>query len=286
MKLTRIIKNKMSGDDVRFLQTKLKEHGFYNGPISGYYSQDTLISITNFQRKLNIKPDGVITNITWSNLINYKKQIIADKDNFKYNLSLVTNNNLKIYDSNISDNNYFYIEETPKLNIWLKGSNSIYLHETQTWDKYVKSDVIYKSSPTYTICGYNENDNIWDGKVIRNYDDKYWSYHSPYTNLTKKLNMSSVSIEIKNYGQLIKIDNKFYTRTGLIINDNEVYNIEDKYWHKYSDKQIESLGKLIEYLISKWEIKKSNIDFNFNKDAKGVIIENLIQQDNLKNILI
>ena len=41
MKLTRVITLKMSGEDVKFLQSKLKEYGFFNNKIDGYFGQNT-----------------------------------------------------------------------------------------------------------------------------------------------------------------------------------------------------------------------------------------------------
>ena len=60
MKLKRQLTLKTSGEDVTFLQTKLKEHGFFNENIDGNFGQNLLVSVTNFQRSLGIKSDGIV----------------------------------------------------------------------------------------------------------------------------------------------------------------------------------------------------------------------------------
>ena len=40
MKLTRILTLKVSGEDVKFLQTKLKEYGFFTGKVDGHFGQN------------------------------------------------------------------------------------------------------------------------------------------------------------------------------------------------------------------------------------------------------
>jgi len=74
MKLQRILMLNMSGDDVKFLQQRLKDLNFYKGKISGNYTQDTLISVVNFQKDVGLKSDGVISLQAWSQLINYDKK--------------------------------------------------------------------------------------------------------------------------------------------------------------------------------------------------------------------
>ena len=65
MKLQRVLSLKMSGEDVKFLQTKLKELGFFNERIDSFFGQNTLVSVTNFQRAVNIKADGNVDTNTY-----------------------------------------------------------------------------------------------------------------------------------------------------------------------------------------------------------------------------
>jgi len=68
MKLKRTLKLGDSGEDVRYLQTKLKEKGLFTGKIDENFSQNLLISVTKFQKSAGIEVDGIVSHQTWSNL--------------------------------------------------------------------------------------------------------------------------------------------------------------------------------------------------------------------------
>jgi len=59
-KLSRVLKLKMSGDDIKWIQLRLKENGFYNHLVNGHFDQNTLISVTNFQRRFKLKTNGLV----------------------------------------------------------------------------------------------------------------------------------------------------------------------------------------------------------------------------------
>jgi N-acetylmuramoyl-L-alanine amidase len=49
-----------SGADVKTLQTKLKNWGYYKGPIDGVFGGGTFTAVKDFQRKNGLTPDGVV----------------------------------------------------------------------------------------------------------------------------------------------------------------------------------------------------------------------------------
>lgn len=57
-----------SGNDVTIVQTKLKNWGYYNGPVDGYYSAETFQAVKNFQAKNGLNADGVVGAQTWAAL--------------------------------------------------------------------------------------------------------------------------------------------------------------------------------------------------------------------------
>ena len=105
------------------------------------------------------------------------------------------------------------------------------------------------------------NDNLWDGKILKAYDDIYWSYHLGINKNSEELNSKSIGIEICNYGPLtLGKDSRFYNYVNKPINESDVVELETtfrgyKYWEKYTDSQIESLRKLIIYLKDRWAIE-------------------------------
>lgn len=149
----------------------------------------------------------------------------------------------------------YYQEENEK--------NTIYLHHTagghradwviSTWDTDDEVDKTGTKSPrsvatAYVIGGLstrNPKDNLFDGKVYRAFDDKYWAHHLGTTlSNNRTLNKESVAVEICNYGQLTKgTDGKFYTYVNTVVPSNMVVQLEKpfrghRYYHAYTDKQI------------------------------------------------
>lgn len=56
---------------VRTIQAALKEAGFYNGAIDGKVGQGTIRAITDFQRSVGLKADGICGRQTWQQLQGY-----------------------------------------------------------------------------------------------------------------------------------------------------------------------------------------------------------------------
>lgn len=303
MKLQRVIMLNMSGDDVRFVQTKLQEFGLFNGKIDGFFGQNLLVSITNFQRKVNIKADGIIGMQTWSQLVNYnpnpivveeKKPVVNPiKNDIPFTPSHIGEDGFMIYDCLLTD------EEYNKVDV---RKETIYLHHTAggsrpdwsigAWEKdYLKdkkgNPVLDKNGNpiplkvgTQYIIGRKSSstgDTLWDGKILRAFDDRYWAYHLGITTKNDELNSKSIGIEICSYGPLtIGKDGKFYNYVNKPIMESEVVELETpfrgyKYWERYTDTQIESTRKLILYLQNRWGIEIEKGIYNedwFNYDTK------------------
>lgn len=305
MKLQRVLMLKMSGEDVRFMQTKLKEFGFFKEKIDGFFGQNTLVSVTNFQRELGLKPDGVVGSMTWSNIINFEqkknsinelnktKPVVSTSQDIPFKVSYIGDNGLRIYDCPLNDDEYVK-KETKK--------ETIYLHHTAGgsrpdwsiggWEKdYVKDkngnpilDENGNLQPLRVGTSYvigrkssSTTDSLWDGKILKAFDDKYWAYHLGVNTKGEELNSKSIAIEICNYGPLtLAKDNRFYNYVNKPIDESEVVELENtfrgfKYYEKYTDTQIDSLRKLILYLKNKWGIKIEKGIYNeewFNYDKK------------------
>jgi N-acetyl-anhydromuramyl-L-alanine amidase AmpD len=113
-----------------------------------------------------------------------------------------------------------------------------------------------------------------DGEIVQGYSSKYWAYHLglkksvfdkhgvPY----KSLDKISIGIEICNWGQLEKIDGKFYNYVNREVPADQVIELPIpfkgyKYYHNYTDAQIESVKELL--LL--WK-QRYNIPLTFNSD--------------------
>lgn len=300
MRLKRPLKLKTSGEDVKFLQSKLKEFGFFTEKIDGFFGQNLLVSVTNFQRKLNLKVDGIVGPQTWSNLLHYNpnpEPVLLKVErpvDIAHSVSYIDNTGFKIYDHLLEDNEYVR-EETNKNTIWLHhtagGSRPDWT--ISGWEKdYLKNsngepilDDSGNLQPLKVATSYvigrkssSTGETLWDGKVLRTFDDKYWAWHLGISDqFSHQLNSRSISIEICNYGPLtIGKDGRFYNYVNKPISESDVVELEKefrgyKYWGKYTDAQLESTRKLILYLQSKWsiEIEKGIYDekwFEYNSE--------------------
>jgi len=273
MKLKRVLMSKMFGDDIKLMQTKLKQFEFFTDKIDGYFSQNTLIAVTNFQREIGIRADGVVGFQTWGNILSYgidKSEVdpILESNRSKdipNKISFIGDSGLQIYDNILSDDEY-YKKETQKNTIWLHhtagGSRPDWT--INSWEKDCNKDGDTLKVGTHFVIGRKSstsNDNLWDGKIIKAYDDIYWSYHLGINKNSEELNSKSIGIEICNYGPLtLGKDSRFYNYVNKPIDESDVVELETpfrgyKYWEKYTDSQIESLRKLIIYLKDRWAIE-------------------------------
>jgi hypothetical protein len=113
-----------------------------------------------------------------------------------------------------------------------------------------------------------------DGQIVQGFSSKYWAYHLglkqdiftkhkvPYQSLDK----ISIGIEICCWGQLTLKDGKFYNYVNREVPADQVCELEKpfkgyKYFHNYTDAQIESTKELL--LL--WK-EKYGIPLEYNED--------------------
>lgn len=65
MILTRILKVGLAGDDIKLLQERLTELGFFNGRISSKFDARTQNAVRDFQDNKGLNVDGTIGLSTW-----------------------------------------------------------------------------------------------------------------------------------------------------------------------------------------------------------------------------
>jgi len=58
----------MRNNDVGILQRKLKQWGYYDGGIDYIYGKETWLAVKEFQRKNNLRDDGIVGASTWGAL--------------------------------------------------------------------------------------------------------------------------------------------------------------------------------------------------------------------------
>ena len=151
----------------------------------------------------------------------------------------------------------------------------IYLHHTagapnadQVWQWWITD-----TTPIATCVVVDDS-----GEIVQGFSSKFWAYHLglktkhfsvmgvPYKNLDK----TSIGIELTNWGQLTQKNGKFYNYVGGEVPANQVCELENphrgyKYYHNYTDAQIQSVKEL---LIT-WK-EKYNIPLTYNEDIFGI----------------
>lgn len=286
MKLKRVLTLRMSGEDVTLLQKMLKEHGFFNERIDGNFGQNLLVSVTNFQRAIGTKADGVVGSITWNKLMNFGKPVLVQNE-IPYEISYVNQNGLTIFNYPLSSELY-YEEDTKKETIWLHntGGGSRPDWSVNGWTKEFEKDLSgnnvldqngrlkqLKSGVSYIIGrkSSSNDEKVWDGKVLNTFDDKYWAYHLGINNQSSlDLNSKSIGIEFCNYGPLtLGVDGRFYNSINKVVNEKDVVKLDKPfrgydYFERYTDSQLESARSLILYLINKHAIKIDGKIYNEN----------------------
>jgi len=71
MNISRLLVVGTVGDDVRFMQTKLSQLKFYNGPCNGVFDRVFFLSVQKYQSYKNLSPvDGKIGMMTWNAITN------------------------------------------------------------------------------------------------------------------------------------------------------------------------------------------------------------------------
>jgi N-acetyl-anhydromuramyl-L-alanine amidase AmpD len=286
MKLKRVLTLRMSGEDITLLQTMLKEHGFFNERIDGNFGQNLLVSVTNFQRAIGTKADGIVGSITWNKLKNYGMPVLVQNE-IPYEISYVNQNGLTVYNHSLSSDLY-YQEDVKKETIWLHntGGGSRPDWSINGWQKEFEKDLSgnlildqdgrvkpLKVGVSYIIGrkSSSNDEKLWDGKILNTFDDKYWAYHLGINNnQSLDLNSKSIGIEFCNYGPLtLGIDGRFYNSVNKVVNERDVVKLDRPYrgydyFERYTESQLESGRSLILHLINKHAIRIDGKIYNEN----------------------
>ena len=161
----------------------------------------------------------------------------------------------------------------------------IYLHHTagnanpygvyKDWEKNEE-----RVATCMVIGGKNSPDNSsWvDGEVIQGFPSKHWAFHLGLKESTfdkygvkyQSIDRISIGIEICNWGQLTLKNGKFYNYVNRQVPADEVCELETphrgfKYYHNYTDAQIEA----VKDLLLLWK-QRYNIPLTYYQDIWDV----------------
>lgn len=150
------------------------------------------------------------------------------------------------------------------------AGNSSGVNVVHDWD----NDKMGRVATCVVISGKGAK-NSPDGEIVQCFSSKHWAYHLgikkevfeahglPYKNIDKL----SIGIEICNWGYLTFKNGKYYNYVNREIPADEVTALDQPYkgfrfFHKYTDAQIESVRQLLEY----WkEIYAIDLSFDYSQ---------------------
>lgn len=275
-----LLKRGDSGEDVKLLQKRLGLKA------DGKFGPKTEEAVKDFQGSHGLFIDGVVGEET---------QVALFKDDLE-----------DLIDSQITVNQFDLLYMDP--DEYVSGPNKpeyLFLHHTAGWDSPVKTITSWNNDrrgrvgTEFVIGGQSiRGRKDFDGVIVKCIPDGGWAYHLGKTG-SFDMHKNSVGIELNNFGYLTKVGNVFKTYTGAIVDEDQVCDLGyefngHRYYHKYSDAQIESLRELILFIKERdgIDIKKGLIDwlsneepvkaFGFKKKAYDGKVKGMLSHTNVR----
>ena len=188
-------------------------------------------------------------------------------------------------------------EETKKVQIVLHhtAGNSSGPATIKMWD----ADDRGRIATCVTISGNGLSKDTFDGEICQAFSSKYWAYHLgikpdvframkvPYQSIDR----IAIGIEICNWGPLRKVGSKFLNYVNREVPTSQVCELEKpykghRYYHAYTDAQIESVRQLLVYWSEIYGIPLNynandmwNVSVNALSAKPGVYTHNSYRRD-------
>jgi len=169
------------------------------------------------------------------------------------------------------------------------AKKAIVLHFTAGWPSPYQTIDIWnadgqRKGTSFVIGGVEANGGgAWDGKILQAFDSEFYDYHLfKWFSGSEIIEQSTIGIELCNWGPLTFRNGNFYTYANTILPKSQVVELDVpfkgyKFWHKFSDKQIDSLEYLLLFLLKKHAIQPSGL-------PKLLRLENGLQLQRMLNL--
>lgn len=266
------------GNEVKELQDFLEIQS------DGIFGKGTENSVKEFQLMADLTVDGIVGNNTW------EAMCMSTTDNSEK--SYLTENGLSI-------NKHYLPQGEYKDGAWDK--QFLILHHTAGWHNpyntidHWANDTRGTVATEFVIGGpsIRGNDEKYDGEVVQAFPQGGYGWHLG-KNGSQHMHVHSVGIEVNNFGY---IENG-KTYAGQVADDSQLVTLESTFrghaeWHKYSNKQLENLHKLILHISDRDNIdvraglpalirEKGAEAFGFNEDAYYGRVKGLWTHTNIR----
>jgi hypothetical protein len=249
----------------------------------GVFGAGTEGAVKKWQSENKLTADGIVGRATWNAMG------IADTDNS------VSESKAEDYKAEYSKNPYKtsngleIVEFFMPSDEYRKGpikAEWLFLHHTAGWHnpynciKQWDADTRGEVATEFVLGGpsVKGNDENYDGIMVQAFPAGNWGYHLG-KNGSQKMHVNSVGVEVCNFGYVV--NGKTYA--GATVEESQIVTLSEpfrghKTWHRYSDKQIESLKLWMEFIAERDGIdiraglpalvkEKGAQAFEFNEDA-------------------
>ena len=286
----KLLKQGSKGPEVVKLQKLLKITP------DGDFGPMTHKAVVRFQMHNELHPDGIVGNITWSMLLHAPRlsNEAIDEDTDVRSQYFTTHFDQTIhrhyldadeYLKKPGKNEYFFLHHTA-------GGSNPYSCIDQ-WNRDSRGRI----ATEFVLGGqdHRTSNDEHDGVMVQAFPEEGYGWHLGKTG-SGYMNKHSIGVEICSMGYL---DNDNRTYVGSKVTDNQIITLEEAFkgklkWHKYSDKQIDEVHKLILYIqerdqidmriglqqfIKKYGPTKA---FEFQEDAYYGKIKGLLSHTNVR----
>ena len=258
-----LLKKGSRGNEVKELQE------FLDIGADGIFGSGTEASVKKWQKNNNLSSDGIVGPATWDAMG------LATTDNTEK--SYTTENGLLIHRNFLPKGEYKTGPIKPE---WL------FIHHTAGWQNPYKTinswgrDTRGAVATEFVLGGQSikGNDNQYDGEMVQAFPEGNYGWHLG-KNGSQTMHKNSVALEVCNFGYI----KNGKTYAGTTADESQIVTLAKpfkgfKYWHKYSDAQIEAMRLLMHFIAERDGIdiraglpalvKKIGADaFEFNADA-------------------
>lgn len=271
------------GSDVRTCQELLNKLG-YGLVADGIFGVKTETAVKDFQKKNNLTSDGIVGPKTWA---------VLQKNECNCNCECCKPSIISINDYWMNSDEYVQGKST---------KDFIVIHSTAGWNDPYKTikdwdnDTRGRVATEFVIGGIKctDGDSTYDGEVVSSFPQGYWAYHIGSPVGVSGMDKRSVGIETCNFGHIK--DGKTYS--GATCQSQQIITLPKKFrgytqFHRYSDRQIESLRKLLLYIADRdnidlhkglyeWVRKSGQDGFEFQSDAYYGKVKGLVSHSNIR----
>ena len=282
--MSSLLKLGSKGTEVVELQTLLGIE------IDGLFGEHTKASVIEFQQENDLQPDGIVGSATWSALKDHSPDGNLDSDPYVY----VTANGMVVnkyylpsneYVHERYDNEYAFLHHTA-------GRENPY-RVVDSWGRDDRGRV----GTEFVLGGisHTTGKTSYDGEMIQAFPQGNFAYHLGAVG-SSIMRKASVGVEICSMGYLDN-DYKTYVNSKCLVSQACKLSEPFKnriFWNKYSDKQLEQVGKWIEYIgkrdsidmrvgLQQWILKYGPTKaFDFHQDAYDGKVKGLLTHTNVR----